>query len=83
MDRLTAPQRFIRVELTCFYCGHGSGEVRVAVGERPSYRDVRIALEATPDAPAIEWDAHGAPRCPRCRGKLFLQESDRRATRGV
>ena len=77
-DVLTAPRKVMRVELSCFYCGHGCGEVRVPVNDRPTYRDIRLAVEGTAGAPEIEWDAHGSPRCPRCRGKLFIEESERR-----
>jgi hypothetical protein len=65
----------IRVELTCFYCGHSCGEARVHTTGRPSYRDVRAAFAEQPASTAPEWDAHGAPRCPRCRGKLFIAAS--------
>ena len=78
MSVVTSPRMVLRIELTCFYCGHDYGEVRVPVSDRPSYRDIRAALEATPGAPTIEWDARGAPLCPRCHGKLFIEESERR-----
>lgn len=80
MEEITIPRTYVRVELSCFYCGHSCGDIRVPVSERPSYRDIRGALETTPGAPALEWDAHGAPRCPRCRGKLFIEESERRVS---
>lgn len=79
MDHVVAaPRLVLRVELSCFYCGHSYGEVRVPASDRPRYGDLRRALEATPGAPEIDWDAHGAPRCPRCHGKLFIEESERR-----
>ena len=80
MEEITIPRTYVRVELSCFYCGHSCGDVRVPVSERPSYRDIKDALEGMPGAPEIEWDAHGAPRCPRCRGKLFIEESERRVS---
>ena len=69
-DTIETPRLVLRVELSCFYCGHSYGEVRVPVGDRPTYRDLRKAVEAIPDGPKIAWDAHGAPRCPRCHGTL-------------
>ena len=80
MEQVTIPRTYVRVELSCFYCGHSYGDVRVPVPDRPTYRDIKGALEATPGAPEIEWDAHSAPRCPRCRGKLFIEESERRVS---
>ena len=80
MQEITIPRTYIRVELSCFYCGHSCGDIRVPVSDRPSYRDIKATLETMPDAPELEWDAHGAPRCPRCRGKLFIEESERRVT---
>lgn len=77
-DTIETPRLVLRVELSCFYCGHSYGEVRVPVGDRPTYRDLRKAVEAIPDGPKIAWDAHGAPRCPRCHGTLFIEESERR-----
>lgn len=77
-DVVAAPRKAIRVELACFYCGHTCGEVRVPATDKPTYHDIRHALETTPGAPDLEWDAHGSPRCPRCRGKLFIEESERR-----
>lgn len=77
-DTLETRRLVLRVELTCFYCGHSYGEVRVPVDGRPTYRDLRKAVEAMDPAPDVAWDAHGAPRCPRCHGKLFIEESERR-----
>jgi hypothetical protein len=65
----------IRVELTCFYCGHTCGEARVRTSGRPSYRELRAAFAERPTGTAPTWDAHGTPRCPRCRGKLFIDVS--------
>jgi hypothetical protein len=65
----------IRVELNCMYCGHSCGDARVRVSGRPTYRDLRAAFAERPAGTAPEWDAHGTPRCPRCRGKLFIDLS--------
>ena len=62
----------VRVELTCLYCGHSCGEARVRTSGRPTYREVRAAFANEPSSTAPAWDAHGTPRCPRCRGKLFI-----------
>jgi DNA-directed RNA polymerase subunit RPC12/RpoP len=76
----TATNRFRpqgRAELSCLYCGHTLGEVRVPRGRRPTNIDLRAAYAATPDVLAPAWDAHGAPRCPRCAARLFVELSDR------
>ncbi len=78
MNEVSKRNLVVRVELTCFYCGHSVGDIRVPTSGRATYRDIRDALETMPAAPTIEWDAHGSPRCPRCRGKLFIEESERR-----
>ena len=67
----------VRVELACFWCGHSLGDVLVRSDGRPTYRDVRDAIQGAPMASPPDWDAHGAPRCPRCRGKLFMEKSER------
>lgn len=72
-----ATTRTVRVELTCLYCGHALGEYRVATRERPTYREVRQAVESSAASTRPTWDAHGAPRCPRCRGKLFIEVAER------
>lgn len=77
---VAVPELVIRVELTCFYCGHGFGEFKVRCSGRPTYRDLRSAVEQAAVANPPAWDDHGEPRCPRCRGKLFIEESDRRLT---
>jgi hypothetical protein len=66
-----------RVELTCLYCGHALGEVRVPRGGRPTNAELRAAYASEPDAIAPAWDAHGAPRCPRCAARLFIEFTDR------
>ncbi len=77
---LAAAGLVTRVELTCFYCGHGFGEFKVRSSGRPTYRDLRAAVEQAAVANPPAWDEHGEPRCPRCDGKLFIEESDRRLT---
>lgn len=78
MNDVTHAPVLQRLELTCLYCGHSCGDVRVRSAGRPTYRDIRTAMLATPTASPPMWDAHGAPRCPRCRGKLFIEERERR-----
>lgn len=75
---VAAPEILVRVELTCFYCGHGYGEFKVRTTGRPTYRDLRRAIEQAATANPPDWDERGEPRCPRCGGKLFVEESDRR-----
>lgn len=65
-----------RAELTCIYCGHALGEVRVRRGRQPTNAELRAAYAAAPDCTAPAWDAHGAPRCPRCAALLFIELSD-------
>jgi hypothetical protein len=65
-----------RAELSCIYCGHGLGEVPVPRGRRPTGAELRAAYAAAPDAVSPTWDAHGSPRCPRCRALLFVELSD-------
>ncbi len=79
---LSAAELVIRVELTCFYCGHSFGEFKVRTVGRPTFRDLRAAVERAAVANPPAWDQHGEPRCPRCRGKLFVEESDRRLAAG-
>ncbi len=68
----------MRAELTCLYCGHTLGEVSVPRGRRPTNAELRASYAAAPDAIAPGWDAHGAPRCPRCQARLFMELTDRR-----
>ncbi len=75
---IAAPDLIVRVELTCFYCGHSYGEFKVRTSGRPTYADLRGAIEQAATANPPSWDGRGEPRCPRCRGKLFVEESDRR-----
>lgn len=70
--------RTLRIELTCLYCGHACGDVFVRTRGTPTYRDLRSAFAETTTATTPLWDAHGAPRCPRCRAKLFIQRAERR-----
>jgi anaerobic selenocysteine-containing dehydrogenase len=79
VNATATPRLVLKVELTCLYCGHSCGEVKVRTSGRPTYRDIRQAFADAPTASVPDWDAHGAPRCPRCRGKLFIEESERRA----
>jgi hypothetical protein len=72
-----------RVELTCLYCGHALGEVLVPRGRRPTNAELRGAYASEPDAIAPAWDAHGAPRCPRCAARLFIEFTDRSSPRHV
>lgn len=62
-------------ELTCLYCGHALGEIPVTRGHRPTNAELRAAYVGAPDRPAPVWDAHGSPRCPRCRARLFIELS--------
>jgi hypothetical protein len=78
MQETLSPRLVLKIELNCFYCGHSCAEVKVRTSGRPSYREIRAAYAEAPAPSAPDWDAHGAPRCPRCRGKLFIEESDRR-----
>ncbi len=75
---IAAPELVVRVELTCFYCGHDCGEFKLRTSGRPSYRALRAAIEQSGALNPPTWDDHGEPRCPRCGGKLFVEESDRR-----
>lgn len=77
---LGAPEIVFRIELTCFYCGHSCGELKVRTAGRPTYGAIRAAYGENGSASAPDWDAHGQPRCPRCRGKLFVEENDRRVS---
>ncbi|HZP97547.1 MAG TPA: hypothetical protein VFC31_14610 [Candidatus Limnocylindria bacterium] len=69
----------VRVELTCFSCGHGCGEVEVRSRGRPTYRELRAAVGEIAMANPPTWGPHGEPRCPRCGGRLFVEEGDRRS----
>jgi hypothetical protein len=77
MNITTAIRSRGRAELTCLYCGHALGEVSVPRGRRPTNAELRAAYGAAPDATQPAWDAHGAPRCPRCAARLFIELSDR------
>lgn len=63
----------VRTELFCHFCGHGAGEVFVPTKGRPSNPQLKRAYEAQhPDAGPL-W-LGDRPRCPRCRGQLFLDQ---------
>ncbi len=78
MNEVMRGPLLLRLELGCLYCGHSCGEVLVRSAGRPSYAEIRRAFESVPARSAPAWDAHGAPRCPRCRGALFIEQSERR-----
>lgn len=61
----------VRTELFCHFCGHGVGEVFVATSGRPSNAELRRAYEAQHPGAGPAW-LGDQPRCPRCRGQLFL-----------
>ncbi len=73
-----ADLRYVTIELTCFSCGHGCADVRVPGTSLPTNRALRAAYARSAAAVAPEWDAHGQPRCPRCRAKMFIESSERR-----
>lgn len=68
----------LRVELGCLWCGHSIGGVTVTTTGRPTNREIRAAIARADLATPPTWDAHGAPRCPRCRGTLFIEQAERR-----
>lgn len=70
--------RYVTVELSCFYCGHGCSVVRVPGTARPTNRELRAACAETAAMHGPAWDAHGQPRCPRCDAKLFIERSEHR-----
>jgi transposase-like protein len=67
--------RVMTLELSCLSCGHSCADVRVPLRRRPDDRDLRAAY-AEADGPRPDWDAHGRPRCPRCRARLFIERSE-------
>lgn len=74
----SSERRIARVELSCLYCGHALGDVRVAAGRRPTNAELRAAYASSPSVTPPAWDAHGEPRCPRCRARLFMEMTERR-----
>ena len=74
-ERTTTLRLRGRAELTCLYCGHTLREISVARGHRPTNSELRAAYADAPGELAPDWDAHGSPRCPRCRARLFLELS--------
>lgn len=62
----------MRIELYCTFCGHGVGEVVVPGSGRPSPRELREAFETQRPAGGPVWIGD-QPRCPRCRGQLFVE----------
>lgn len=71
--------RHVTVELVCLACGHGCAEIRITRGHELARRELRAAY-ASVDGARPEWDAHGEPRCPRCRARLFIDWSARQPT---
>lgn len=66
----------VRIELYCTFCGHGTGEVVVPTAGRPSARQIREAFESQKPGGGPLWVGE-QPRCPRCRGQLFLEGLER------
>lgn len=66
----------VRTELYCTFCGHSVGEVVVAVRGRPSNTQLRAAYEAQHPSAGPLWIGD-QPRCPRCRGQLFVEVFER------
>ena len=73
---------FLRAELYCYFCGHGSGEVQVATkSRRPTPEQLKAAYAAVTGPRAPIWDAGEQPLCPRCGGQLFLERYEEQAVR--
>jgi hypothetical protein len=70
----------VRVELSCMSCGHSTNEVIVPGSGRPSFRELRLAYEAKGDIGGPLW-VGDQPRCPRCKGQLFMEGIERTALR--
>ena len=70
----------VRIELYCTFCGHGVGEVVVPTRGRPTKEQLRAAFETQHPSAGPLW-VGGQPRCPRCRGQLFLEGLQRTALR--
>lgn len=68
--------RVTTIELTCLSCGHSCADVRVPLQRRPTNADIKAAYDESA-GPRPSWDAHGQPRCPRCRARLFIERSER------
>jgi len=68
--------RVMTIELSCLSCGHSCADVRVPLQRRPTNAGIRAAYDGT-TGPCPTWDAHGQPRCPRCRARLFIERSER------
>ncbi len=66
----------IRTELYCTFCGHSAGEVYVRGSARPTNADLREAYAAQQPNGGPLW-AGDQPRCPRCRGQLFVGSVER------
>lgn len=72
----------LRIELYCFFCGHGCGDVLVAArGRTPTPEQLRAAYLTVSESIAPAWDDSGHPACPRCGGQLFLERYGREAAR--
>ena len=63
-------------ELFCTFCGHGVGEVTVPSRGHPSNAELRAAYEEQRPVGGPLW-IDDQPRCPRCRGQLFLDSWER------
>ncbi len=73
---------FLRAELYCYFCGHGSGEVLVATkSRRPTPAQLKAAYSSITGPHAPIWDAGEQPLCPRCGGQLFLERYEQQAPR--
>ncbi len=70
----------VRTELYCTFCGHSAGDVAVATTRRPTNRELRAAYEAQRPSAGPLWIGD-QPRCPRCKGQLFLEGFERSALR--
>jgi hypothetical protein len=70
----------VRIELYCAFCGHGVGEVVVPGSGRPTNRQLRAAFAAQLSSGGPVW-IDEQPRCPRCRGQLFVEGLERTGLR--
>ena len=70
----------VRIELYCTFCGHGVGEVVVPTRGRPTNPELREAFAEQHPGGGPLW-VEGQPRCPRCRGQLFVEGLERSTLR--
>lgn len=63
----------VRTELFCHFCGHGVGEVLVPTSRRPTNAELKLAYQAQHPQTGPLWFGE-EPRCPRCKGQLFLDQ---------